>query len=364
MKVLHVCETVKGGTATYLNELIPLLLARKDKMQIKLLMPRKHVAEVPDIAPTFLAFFFCPNRLLGLPFLFLSTFVMLVRFRPDIVHAHSTFAGIAVRLLAPPFGAKIIYCPHGWAMDREQPDFLRRLYAWIEGILSRVTDRIIAISEHERKEGRRIGIKENKLELIYNGISSTIPQIEPKTWDDSRLRVLFIGRLDNQKGVDILLGACRTLNNLVCVRIIGASVVSGAFRAEGKCGSHIEMLGWKSSKEIYANIAACDVVVIPSRWEGFGLVAIEAMRQGKAVVAAKVGGLKELIKDRETGFFFPKEDAHSLKKIIEKLDRKELEKMGHAGRDRFWKYFTAELMAEQISDLYHRVYGGKEEVLF
>jgi hypothetical protein len=74
MKVLHICETVKGGTATYLNELIPLLLARKDKMQVRLLMPREHITEVPDIGPASLVFFFRPNRAFGLFFLFWSTY--------------------------------------------------------------------------------------------------------------------------------------------------------------------------------------------------------------------------------------------------------------------------------------------------
>jgi glycosyltransferase involved in cell wall biosynthesis len=100
---------------------------------------------------------------------------------------------------------------------------------------------------------------------------------------------------------------------------------------------------------------ACDVVVMPSRWEGFGLVAIEAMRLSKPVIASTVGGLPEIIADRETGILFPSGDAEALHGILVDASVSQLKWMGQAGHTRFLRCFVADKMCTEIWQVYKDV---------
>ncbi|MEO7221440.1 MAG: glycosyltransferase, partial [Devosia sp.] len=102
-------------------------------------------------------------------------------------------------------------------------------------------------------------------------------------------------------------------------------------------------------------IAAADVVVVPSRWEGFGLVAIEAMREGKPVIAHDVGGLPEIVSDHETGLLFSPLDAATLAAVLGSLDKQQLRAMGKAARRRFEAHFTDRAMHTATDQIYRRV---------
>lgn len=169
--------------------------------------------------------------------------------------------------------------------------------------LAPAADRIVLISDHERREGVRIGIDPAALTTVLNGIADLHSE-RPARWQDDRVRVLFVGRLDTQKGFDTLLDAVEPIQDHVAVRVIGKAV-AGPATTPRKRSPQIEYLGWRSLSEVATEIAAADVVVVPSRWEGFGLVALEAMCGGCAVVASDVGGLREIVADGETGYLVP-----------------------------------------------------------
>jgi glycosyltransferase involved in cell wall biosynthesis len=95
-----------------------------------------------------------------------------------------------------------------------------------------------------------------------------------------------------------------------------------------------------------------DAVVMPSRWEGFGLVALEAMREARAVLAARVGGLAEIVVDGETGLLFTPDDVRSLEDAIVRCAEFDLAGLGLKGRTRFEAAFGAERMAQEIDDVY------------
>lgn len=99
---------------------------------------------------------------------------------------------------------------------------------------------------------------------------------------------------------------------------------------------------------------ACDLVVIPSRWEDFGYVALEAMRAEKPVLASNVGGLKDIVVDGQTGYLFAPEEAQTLAKLLKKARQMDLSAMGRRGRAVFMEKFTASRMATAYLDLYRR----------
>jgi len=354
MKILHVCETALGGVGTHLNELIPLQLASGGQDQIILLAPRGHLALLTDIPPLALRTFWRPSRLLSLPFLAVRFIGAVVRFRPDIVHVHSTVAGIIVRLIAPFFQLKVIYCPHSWAMDREQSALMVRVISFVERALAKVTARIVAVSENERQRGLQIGIPAHKIITVLNGIKSQPPEYPPVEWTDPRLKLLFVGRLDRQKGIDVLLKAIDGLEDKVVVRVIGDRVV-GDKHESFAAYPHVEHLGWLNSAAVNAQLAACDLVVMPSRWEGLPIVGLEAMRARKPLVAASVGGIPELVEEGKTGLLFPSDDHEALRRLLLHVERPVLRAMGEAAYQRFVDGFTAPNMAASIIAIYHSI---------
>jgi glycosyltransferase involved in cell wall biosynthesis len=358
MKVLHVCESIKGGCGSYLNELLRVQIEDFTPQSLRVLVPAQHVSQLSAVRKDIIDTFDRPNRKLGLVGLAREFLRVYLKFRPDIVHIHSTFSGVVVRILRPFLRAKLIYCPHGWAFDMRAPRIKQQSIAVIERVLSWCCDRVVAISDYERMRGINIGIAERRIVAIPNGINAAPPEVPVAAWVDGRLKVLFVGRLDVQKGFDVLLEAIQPIKNRVTVRVIGDSVVERK-KFDSQQNDGASYLGWLGPHEIASHMMACDVVVMPSRWEGFGLVAIEAMRLKKPVVASSVGGLVEIIVNGTTGYLVPPDSANALRSCILSLDDVTLKRLGEAGFERFLEMFTVDRTHKTLVHLYEDVLAGR-----
>jgi glycosyltransferase involved in cell wall biosynthesis len=225
---------------------------------------------------------------------------------------------------------------------------------WIERSLAPFCDAIVCISHHEVFAARSCGIPADKLILVRNGVPLTAPapDVDPVsiTWPAGKRRILFVGRFDVQKGVDVLLRACARLKDLVFACIVGDSVVDHL--SNYSASDNVRLLGWLSEPQIEAYYESADVVVIPSRWEGFGLVAAEAMRAGLPVIASNVGGLKEIVDDGVTGVLIPPDDDEALTNVLRDLSDAQLRAMGRAGKERFVREFTMERTHRELCNLY------------
>ena len=281
--------------------------------------------------------------------------------RPDIIHAHSTFAGLVVRMF---YGwnrtnRAIVYCPHGWVFHTTTRPAHRLMLEAAEWLLSPLCDAVVAISRYEAKEGARIGIAASRIRVIHNGLAKAPPAAANCVWDDPRLRVLFVGRLDRQKGFDIACEALRGLEATAHMRAVGEAI-HGQRARPLSVPSNVELLGWRGADEIAGLLEKADVVVMPSRWEGFGLVAAEAMRAGKPVLATSVGGLPEVVEDGVTGIIVPPENPVAIRDAIRGLDRAKAVEMGAAGRRRVERLFTADRMNRELIELYRdRMRGAR-----
>jgi glycosyltransferase involved in cell wall biosynthesis len=310
IKILHIAETIKGGIASYLNQVVPELDLRLLNGQLPdqyVMAPDADTKYLPNIRP---------GKIIPFPRRHGRNPVELVRFamaarrnilatKPDILFLHSTFASALVRAQLPikSVDAKIVYCAHGPAYDAPRAPILNRMIKRIERDLSFRTDRIITLSDVEAAECVDIGFPPNRVARVYNGITLGSPQAKPAAWTTDRLKVLFIGRFDRQKGIDTLFKAATLTPEKLSIRCAGDAVVS-----RGKMPpipDNVRLLGWLNPEQLQAQLLAADIVAMPSRWEGLGIAAIEAMRSGKPVVASAVGGLRELIVDGETGWLVP-----------------------------------------------------------
>lgn len=361
MRILHVAETIKGGISTYLNQLVPLQTELLGEASVRVLVPEEHRDQLTAIAASCVSVFDRRERSLkGLLKLAASLSGEVRTFRPDIVHVHSTFAGAVARPLLGwrPGRPRIVYCPHGWSFRMEMARWKQRPFEIVEQALSVLCDRIVAISQHEADEAARIGISLERVQVIHNGLAVSGPPPTAATWDDARLKVLFVGRLDRQKGFDLLAAAVAGMPDHIHVRVAGAAILTAQIPVDS-LPPNIEFLGWLTPEEIEGQLRSADLLAMPSRWEGFGLVALEAMRAGKPVVASAVGGIPEIVIDGVTGRLTPVNDIMRLREALMMDDAESRQRMGAQGRERFLKCFTLDRTHEQIMDLYRTLLTGK-----
>jgi glycosyltransferase involved in cell wall biosynthesis len=283
-------------------------------------------------------------------------------FKPDVMHLHSSFAGLVLRpaLAARSEGPRVVYCPHGWAFSRETGRLSHLAAKAAETLLARTSDRIICISGDEFNEAVRAGIPTDRLTLVHNGISKNrpLPHGVATDWTSKKAKVLFIGRLDRQKGFDLLIEAARSLEDVLDVRIVGASVVN---KFDGAAvPANVSLLGWLDRQQIEAQLEAADLVVIPSRWEAFGLVALEAMRAAKPILAFHSGALPEIVVDGVTGVLCEPVAVQPLIDGFRRMLDLDLKVLGQRGYDRFKQFYDVQKTHRQLHQVYVELLGDNK----
>ncbi len=358
IRLVHCAETITGGIATYLRDLLPLQCESFGAENITVVIPESQRAELPvpegvnvvgysDSKPRSI-------RAIGLAWRVLK---VARQSRATLVHVHSTFAGVAVRpliRLAIP-GIKLVYCAHGWAWDRMSSGFGRAGVRVVERALVKITDSVVCISNHEYRAAVAAGMDEAKLCVVRNAIAKQSPVAAGPVpeWPEGMRRVLFVGRFDRQKGVDVLIAALDHLVGQAHAVIAGSPVLADV--SSHADGENVTRAGWVTPAQIEALFTKAEVLVVPSRWEGFGLIALEAMRAGLPVIASRVGGLPEVVKDGVTGVLVAPESPMELAEAILRLDQESCKTMGAAGRLRFEEVFSIERLHRELC----AVYAGK-----
>jgi glycosyltransferase involved in cell wall biosynthesis len=366
IKVLHIAETIRGGIASYLNELHPQQQSSFGAENIHYVIPSDHRRDLVGIENSQITTFQRSGRgVSGLFQMLRASMQALDAFKPDIVHLHSSFAGLVLRpaLAARPDGPRVVYCPHGWAFSRETGRVSHLMTKAAESLLARTSDRIICISGDEYNEAIRAGISPDRLALVHNGISKNRPlaQAVAADWDSKKIKVLFIGRLDRQKGFDLLIEAARSLETVLDVRIVGASVVS---KSDGPAvPANVALLGWLDRQQIETHLEAADLVVIPSRWEAFGLVALEAMRAAKPILAFRSGALPEIVVDGVTGVICEPVAAQPLIDGFRRMLDLDLKVLGQRGYDRFKQFYDIQKTHRQLQEVYTELLQDDRETL-
>lgn len=356
MRILHIGEYAKGGVATYLEEVINFQQDKFGKDNVYL--------AVSDYNSE--SFNFMPNKnikrysykrsLTDLLFLPKKLKIIVESINPDIVHLHSTFAGGAFRLFKKSKKWKVIYTPHGWAFNQETSNWKKNIYALAEKALASRTDIITDISKFEMQTAIERKIDKNKITLIYNGISEKKKKYANPNFvvNKHKINLLFIGRFDKQKGLDILINFFSNYRtDQIDLHVIGESVISK--ETEFSCPNNVHFIGKVDNSLIDGYIQKVDALIIPSRWEGFGLVAIEAMRNKKPAIVSNRGALPEIALNNRYGYVFDLNDPRTLENVLDNLSKERLFDMGKKSYERFLELFTSEKMNESIVELYQKL---------
>jgi glycosyltransferase involved in cell wall biosynthesis len=238
---------------------------------------------------------------------------------------------------------------------------LLRFQMWLWRKWRHVFNRIVANSRAVQEALKADGVE--PVEVIYNGVA-----VEPVTRVLAHKPVaVCAGRLVSEKGVDVLLQAFAiVMRALPEARLIIAG--DGPERAtlvelteKLELTAHVTFLGHVAKREMETRFAQAWVQVVPSRWaEPFGLVAVEAMMRGTAVVASSMGGLCEIVEHGQTGFLVPPNDPHSLaEKLLAVLrDRMKAEAMGKSGRNIAEARFSLARQCHQFLSIYQQMLSG------
>ncbi|WP_423391700.1 glycosyltransferase [Burkholderia sp. LMG 21824] len=198
--------------------------------------------------------------------------------------------------------------------------------------------------------------------------------IQPDAKRAAGIEVLFVGRLEPRKGIDVLLEAMPVVLDAVPdvrFRIVGddslklpdGRTYKEAFQKQhgkSRWRDRIRFDGRIDDAALHEAYATCDVFVAPSRFESFGLVFLEAMRVGKPVIGCSAGGMPEVVEHDVNGLLVPPGDADALAQAILRLVRDPAERvaMGERGRQIFETRFTADEMAGKSLELYELASSG------
>lgn len=354
-RILHVSETPLGGVTSCLHELVQGQVAL-DVDSVEVVMPEINLPEFAGIGSAKLRLTPFPHHrgsALGLARLARLTIARARATRPEIIHTHSTIAGAIVRLCRPllPRETRIVYCPHGWAFAREDAAFKNRVIGLLERLMSPLSDRILCVSSTEQTDAAAVGIPDRRTVVIENGVGPR-PLVRPARPGGSRKVIAFAGRFDRQKGFHTYVEVMRRLGDEARGIAIGQPILADADLALSDLPPNIELLGWQARERVLELCAGADMLLMPSRWEGFPLVALEGMQGGTAVWATRVGGLRDIVVDGETGRLFDLDDVDAIVAALRATSREELWAQGERGHARYLERYTAQLMNKRVMALY------------
>ena len=278
--------------------------------------------------------------------------------QPDLLTLHSSKAGILGRVAAKITKTPVIFTAHGWAFTEGVSPKKQWLYRQIERLGVLLADRVITVSKYDKNLAIKYHVgKDNTLYAIHNGMQD-IASALMATFENDISVITMVARFQSPKNHKMLLEALATLKTLAWrVQFIGED---GGLMQEVKdfgielgIDERISYLGHREDIEIL--LKKSDIFVLTSRWEGFPLTILEAMRAGLPVIASDVGGVSEAVLDKETGFLV--RDSDDLKEALQKtLSSQTLRgSLGEAGRKRYEQYFTFETMYQKTLALYREV---------
>jgi glycosyltransferase involved in cell wall biosynthesis len=284
--------------------------------------------------------------------------------KPDLVHAHMPISGFLARMAAHAEGVPhIAYTCHGFLFNQPAPWPRRAASLAMELIAGRVTDTFTTVSAEEAADAKRLHIAANPIP-IFNGRDPAIFRPDPAARariraelaiPDTEIVVTAISRLVRHKGYPELLAAMQTVPATLVV--VGERLASDhgedmePYFARSGLGSRLKRLGYRA--DVAAILAASDIFVLPSHFEGLPMSVIEAMLCGLPVVATGIRGPREQIVPDETGLLVPPATVAPLADALTRLvqDPGARARMGAAGLARARALYDERAVVDRTLDV-------------
>jgi len=296
-----------------------------------------------------------------------------------ICHSHAV-AALSAKPLKRRYGIPYALVTHGDIFDRPKGTYDWRLtafYKLMTPIAYRHADLILALSPYMASCAIKRGASPDAVKIVPNGIDPADIGLEKNegTFTDKDktpggpLKLLFVGRLSVEKGVDVLIRACKMLDARgvnFTLQIIGEGPLEKALRKLVKelgLSERITFLG-KLQRRLLGNYyQTADVTCIPSLSEPLGLVVLEALVSATPVVGSDVGGIPFIIENGKNGLIVPPGDPRSIADAIEKLNsnRQKLRVLTHSAASFFDSRFSWLGVGRQIGEILNDIVSSKSK---
>jgi glycogen(starch) synthase len=299
------------------------------------------------------------------------------RFDFDLVHGHDWLVAVAGDHLARRFRCPLVMTIHATEYGRHQGWVDKHPQSHIHGVehwMANRADRVITCSAYMREHVSDIyGLDESKIAVIPNGIDpmdlqpvDDLPTLRARFAAPDDQLVLLVGRLVYEKGFQLALEALPGLIERVGnVRFLVAG--SGTHEAELKAQAealglleHGTFLGWIGDDVLHSLYRIADLTVVPSIYEPFGLVALEAMASGCPCIVADTGGLREVVPNERVGLRFRARDPQSLAEMVERVLTDEVlrDKLVAEASEHVLSFDWADV-ARQTTQIYQELLGAR-----
>lgn len=318
--VLHIIDTIStGGAQTVLIDFL-LYEAHHSTQQVFVLRTTKNrlsSGTIPvEVYPS-------PSRwsLMCL----LRLYRLVDQFRPSIIHTYLFRAHVFGFIIKLVKGNKVSFILHEHG-DVFEAGLIKRL---VYALIGRIADSIIAVSNEAKRQlnlcylpsAAPISVIHNFAPMPSNSVPPSAASLNmPSLHQNSNFKIGFFGRLEPEKGVDVLLDSLELIRTPLSVYIVGDGSLKLSLknRAKRLIALHdIQFLGWRI--DVSQLMSQMQAVVVPSRRESFGRVALEAQAEGIPVIAADICGLDEFLRDEQNAILFKSEDPLALAKQIVRL---------------------------------------------
>lgn len=372
LRVLQVIEATEGGTRRHLNQLVTHLDPARFAVSVAC-STRRDPAFMDDLnrmRARGIPVYVVPMRRAIHP---LNDALALIRLAGimrreqfDIVHTHSAKAGFVGRVAAQWVGVpRILHTPHTFPFDMQVNALVRYGYRHLEHLAARCCHGIVCVCPSQLPAAERL-IGHGRATVVENGIepapvtdnNARERQRRQLNLGPSELAVGFIGRFVRQKGPLDFVEATRR----VAVQQPRAQFIlvgDGALRPQIEQTIHAAGLENRcrlvgSQTDVPDYLAAFDLVVLPSRWEGLPYVLLESLRAGRAVVASRVGGMADVLRDGVNGILVPPGDPVTLAAAISKVLENDALRamMGTCARETITHRYRLEDMMTALMKLY------------
>jgi glycosyltransferase involved in cell wall biosynthesis len=280
---------------------------------------------------------------------------ILVRASPDVVHAHGGPGGV---MLWKHLDVPLVYTAHHTYRQAHARGSVKRLLAGLEARSYRNAAMVLPVSRSTANAVLEMGIPATHIEVLPNGIDVVdVPGVEHEDG-----RVLFVGRLEREKGV---LDALSVFESLIpsVPGMRGVVVGGGSLEAEVRrhataSAGRIDYLGSLDREALNREYARAAVVVMPSRFEGLGMVALEAQSAGTPVVGFDVDGLRDAVRDG--GVLVAPGDLDALRAAVKALldDPARRAETGERGRLAVVGAQSWDAVATRLEEIYRAIIGG------
>lgn len=270
--------------------------------------------------------------------------------KPDVVHLHSSKAGIIGRIAANSKKCKVIYNPHGFSfLMRDASETKRKIYWLIEKMATLRKCTVVGCSQGEYQEAKKL--TKNSI-CINNGVnveklSIELANINEHNKQNTNLKVCTVARINYQKN-PCLFNEIAKKNPNIQFTWIGDGDLKDVLD-----NSNIKITGWKSRKEVLNILQKNDVFILTSLWEGLPISLLEAMYMKKLCLVTNVIGNKDVIKNGINGFIC--NNAEDFEKVINDIVNKkyDIDAIRERAKQDVEKYYDIKKNSEEYIKLYN-----------